>query len=310
MIPPYSFIAISNTSILIIAKDNIMPIPSSCTPLLQVKDLGVIYPGGTEAIKQITVDFSKGEFTVLLGLSGAGKSSLLRSLNHLVTPTSGHVISASVGELNSRDRIQQHRMKTAMVFQHHQLLIRQTALQNVLMGRLAFHGFWRSVFPLPEKDQNIAMHCLDRVGLADKALVRVDQLSGGQQQRVGIARALAKEPSIILADEPVASLDPATSERILSLLKAICVEDGITTIVSLHQLEYATRFADRIIGLANAEVVFDAPPDQLNEKQLTLIYQQKGLSKTESGGNADTKGERNQSRPSCHNTTLPLEIAL
>jgi phosphonate transport system ATP-binding protein len=293
MIPPYSFIAISNTSILIIAKDNIMPIPSSCTPLLQVKDLGVIYPGGTEAIKQITVDFSKGEFTVLL-----------------VTPTSGHVISASVGELNSRDRIQQHRMKTAMVFQHHQLLIRQTALQNVLMGRLAFHGFWRSVFPLPEKDQNIAMHCLDRVGLADKALVRVDQLSGGQQQRVGIARALAKEPSIILADEPVASLDPATSERILSLLKAICVEDGITTIVSLHQLEYATRFADRIIGLANAEVVFDAPPDQLNEKQLTLIYQQKGLSKTESGGNADTKGERNQSRPSCHNTTLPLEIAL
>lgn len=240
--------------------------------MLRIEDMGVTYPGNVLALRPTTVDFHKGEFTVLLGLSGAGKSTLLRSLNHLVLPTAGRVISAEFGPLNSRRTVRQHRSRTAMVFQHHHLIERHTALQNVLTGRLAYHGTLRSVLPLPRHDLELALHCLERVGLADKALARVDQLSGGQQQRVGIARALAQQPSMILADEPVASLDPATSEKVLGLLRDICREDGITAVISLHQLEYARSFADRIIGLANARIVFDAAPAELQQHHLDEIY--------------------------------------
>ena len=227
--------------------------------VLRVDRLSVVYPGGVTALRDTSIAFRRGEFTVLLGLSGAGKSTLLRSLNRLVTPTGGSVTS-ELGELGSGSALRQHRRRTAMIFQHHQLIERQSALANVLTGRLAFHNTLRSLFPLPRADQEIALSCLARVGLADKALSRVDKLSGGQQQRVGIARALAQQPAIILADEPVASLDPATSVRVLGLLRDICKEDGITAIVSLHQLEYARRFADRVVGLADSQIVFDAAP--------------------------------------------------
>ncbi|HCO00045.1 MAG TPA: phosphonate ABC transporter ATP-binding protein [Methylophaga sp.] len=240
--------------------------------ILSIDNLGITYPGGIEALRTTSIDFQAGKFNVLLGLSGAGKSSLLRALNHLVKPTSGKVISAEFGVLNNQRTLRRHRRKTAMVFQHHQLILRHTALQNVLMGRLGYHSFWRSLMPMPKSDLELALHCLDRVGLADKAMTRVDQLSGGQQQRVGIARALAQQPTIILADEPVASLDPATSEKVLGLLRDICQEDGITAVISLHQLEYAQRFADRIIGLANARIVFDAPPADLKQHHLNEIY--------------------------------------
>jgi phosphonate transport system ATP-binding protein len=240
--------------------------------MLRIEDMGVTYPGEVLALKPTTVDFHKGEFTVLLGLSGAGKSTLLRSLNHLVRPTTGKVISAEFGVLENRKTIRSHRCKTAMVFQHHHLIERKTALDNVLTGRLAYHGTYRSLMPLPKADLELAFACLERVGLADKALSRVDQLSGGQQQRVGIARALAQQPSMILADEPVASLDPATSERVLNLLKTICQEDGITAVISLHQLEYAQRFADRIIGLARARIVFDDAPARMQQHHLDEIY--------------------------------------
>lgn len=264
-------------------------------PILSIDNLGITYSGGIEALRTTSLDFQRGEFNVLLGLSGAGKSSLLRALNHLVKPTSGKVISAEFGVLDNQRTLRRHRRKTAMVFQHHQLILRHTALQNVLMGRLGYHTFWRSLMPMPKHDLELALHCLDRVGLADKALARVDQLSGGQQQRVGIARALAQQPTIILADEPVASLDPATSEKVLSQLKHICSEDGITAVVSLHQLEYAKRFADRIIGLANAQVVFDAAPQQLDDTQLALIYQQPA---------------GKSSLPKIANPSLPLNVYL
>uniref|UniRef100_I1XM74 Phosphonate ABC transporter ATP-binding protein n=2 Tax=Methylophaga nitratireducenticrescens TaxID=754476 RepID=I1XM74_METNJ len=263
-----------NTAVLNIVKGDDMATTKAFQSILSVDNLGITYPGGIEALRSTSISFQRGEFNVLLGLSGAGKSSLLRALNHLVKPTSGKVTSAEFGVLNNQRTLRRHRRKTAMVFQHHQLILRHTALQNVLMGRLGYHSFWRSLLPMPRADLELALHCLDRVGLADKALSRIDQLSGGQQQRVGIARALAQQPDIILADEPVASLDPATSEKVLTLLKKICAEDGITAVVSLHQLEYARHFADRIIGLANAEVVFDASPTQLDDTQLALIYKQ------------------------------------
>lgn len=241
-------------------------------PVLRLENVGVTYPGGVVALRSANLQFREGEFTVLLGLSGAGKSTLLRTLNLLVQPTTGQVISPRLGPLSSGKALRQHRRQTAIVFQHHQLIERQTALANVLTGRLGYHGTFRSFLPLPKADQELAYHCLDRVGLAGKAMTRVDQLSGGQKQRVGIARALAQQPTIMLADEPVASLDPATSEKVLALLQDICAQDSITAIVSLHQLEYARQFADRIIGLANTRVVFDGAAQGLTAALLNEIY--------------------------------------
>jgi phosphonate transport system ATP-binding protein len=159
-----------------------------------------------------------------------------------------------------------------MVFQLHHLIGRQSALQNVLMGRLAYHSTLRSLFPLPAADIAVAMECLERVGLADKALKRADQLSGGERQRVGIARALAQRPSIIFADEPVASLDPATAESIMVLLSRISREDRLTVVFSLHQIDLACRFGERIIGLSNGMLVFDGRGDDLTRDPLERIY--------------------------------------
>lgn len=274
--------------------------------MLHTEGLGVTYRGGVEALKPTTTGFHRGEFTVLLGLSGAGKSTLLRSLNWLVKPTVGRVVSSSNGSLAPGRKLRSHRRSTAMVFQHHQLIERHTALDNVMTGRLAYHSTWRSLFPLPRRDMELSLQCLDRVGLADKALSRVDQLSGGQQQRVGIARALAQEPDLILADEPVASLDPATSHRVLSLLRRICREDGIAAVVSLHQLEYARTFADRIIGLANSEIVFDAAPSELTETEVDRIYQGAATGAPESGDRPEESSRNHTPEPT---PTPPLEIA-
>jgi len=232
----------------------------------------VRYRGGAIGLQPTTIRFRPRQFTVLLGLSGAGKSTLLRVLNHMVTPTSGCVTAAGVGPLESPAALRAHRRRTAMIFQSHQLIGRHTALQNVLVGRLGFRSTLRSLLPMPRADRLRALDCLERVGLADKALVRVDRLSGGQQQRVGIARALVQKPRLILADEPVASLDPATSERIMSELRDICREDGIPCVVSLHQLDLATAFADRIVGLAGGRIVFDGPPARLTADHLARIY--------------------------------------
>lgn len=240
--------------------------------ILQIDNVSVTYPGGVMALRPTRLAFRRGEFTVLLGRSGAGKSTLLRTINHLVPPTTGRVVSREFGALGPAGSLRQHRRRTGMIFQHHQLIERYTALDNVLTGRLAFHGTFRSFFPLPRAELELALHCLDRVGLGDKALTRVNQLSGGQKQRVGIARALAQRPAMMLADEPVASLDPATSETVLNLLHSICKQDGIAAVVSLHQLEYARHFADRIVGMADGCVVFDGTATELNDIHLDRIY--------------------------------------
>ncbi len=241
--------------------------------MLQLDKVSVTYPGQVQALKPTSVDLRAGDFTVLLGLSGAGKSTLLRTLNHLVTPTTGTVRSARHGDIGaSRKALRAHRRDTAMVFQHHQLIGRLTAIQNVLTGRLGYLGTWQSLLPSRDEDLKLALEALDRVGLNGLAMTRVDQLSGGQRQRVGIARALVQQPSLLLADEPVASLDPATSRQVLELIKTICKERDIGVVMSLHQLEYAREFADRVIGLAHAEVVFDGAPEHIDEQALQRIY--------------------------------------
>lgn len=242
--------------------------------MIQLNNVSVQFASVT-ALQPTSLAFQQGQFVVLLGASGAGKSTLLRCLNMLRKPDSGSIELSGLGSLQSRKVLQQHRRRTGMIFQQHQLIGRHSALQNVLMGRLGYHSTLRSLFPLSGQEQAIGLHSLERVGLLHKALSRVDQLSGGQQQRVGIARALAQQPHLILADEPVASLDPATADRILALLHRICKEDGISAVVSLHQVELAKRYADRIVGLAHGRVVFDGAPAALTPSHITELYEQK-----------------------------------
>lgn len=242
--------------------------------MLQLNNVSIRF-GDFTALHPTSLTLHSGQFTVLLGASGAGKSTLLRTLNLMCKPATGSVDVTGLGSLQNRKALQQHRRQTGMIFQQHQLIGRRTALQNVMMGRVAYHSTLRSLFPLPAVEQSIGLTALERVGLLDKALIRVDQLSGGQQQRVGIARALTQRPELILADEPVASLDPVTAERVLGMLQTICKEDGISAVVSLHQVDLAMRFADRIIGIAGGRVLFDATPDELSNTVLNELYQNK-----------------------------------
>lgn len=241
--------------------------------MLTLDQMSVTYPGNVVALKPTSLTFNAGDFTVLLGLSGAGKSTLLRSLNGLVKPSAGVIRSGQHGDIHQNRRaLRQHRRHTAMVFQHHQLIGRLSALQNVLTGRLGYLTTWQSLLPRRDEELDMALAALDRVGLDGRAMTRVDQLSGGQRQRVGIARALVQQPTMLLADEPVASLDPATSRQVLELIRNICRERDIAVVMSLHQLEYAREFADRIVGLAHLQVVFDGAPQAINESALQRIY--------------------------------------
>lgn len=240
--------------------------------MLALTDVAVTYPDGTEALKPLSLRFNEGEFAVLLGPSGAGKSTLLRTLNGLVAPSQGRVESLHGQPLGQGRDLRWHRRRTGMIFQHHQLIGRLSALRNTLTGRLAHCGTLRSLLPLPARDHEIALGALERVGLLEKALVRTQNLSGGEQQRVGVARAMAQEPSLVLADEPVASLDPTTSRQVLRLIHDICKHDGITAVVSLHQVELAREFADRLIGIAKGHKVFDGPVAELGASDVETIY--------------------------------------
>lgn len=255
--------------------------------MMQLSDVGVVF-GELTALHPTSIAFVRGELAILLGSSGAGKSTLLRCLNHLTPPTSGAVTVAGLGDLRTPRFLHEHRRRTGMVFQQHQLIKRYTALQNVLLGRLGYHSALRTLFPLTRHERRIALECLARVGLLHKALERVDRLSGGQQQRIGIARALAQQPQILLADEPVASLDPATAHTVLTLLQRICKEDGIAMVVSLHQVELATAYADRIVGLAAGRVVFDGAPTALGAAALETIYRSPTKPEPMSGHTAST----------------------
>jgi len=241
--------------------------------LLGIEGATVVYQNGVCALDGTTLTFEGGRFIVLLGPSGAGKSTLLRCLNGLVRPSRGDVFGNDAESIfASRAALRRHRQGTAMIFQQHHLIGRLTAMQNILIGRLAFNASWKSLLPPPQAERRQALEALERVELLDRALSRADELSGGEQQRVGVARALAQHPHTILADEPVASLDPATAVRVLELIHRICREDDITAIASLHQVELARRFADRVIGLSAGHVVVDTPIDEFDDAALQLIY--------------------------------------
>lgn len=244
------------------------------TALIRVRGLRVVYQGGTEALRGIDLDIEEGSFVAAIGLSGAGKSTFLRSLNHLVAPTSGSVVIAGRETAGARGgELRRLRRETGMIFQQFNLIRRLPVLRNVLVGRLGFHDGLGALWPrFNARDLEVATAALARLGLSDRARQRADRLSGGQQQRVAIARALAQEPRLMLADEPVASLDPETSATVMGHLREINRRDGITTIAALHQLELAERFADRAIAFRGGRIVYDGPAADLAARVYDLVY--------------------------------------
>jgi phosphonate transport system ATP-binding protein len=241
--------------------------------MISIDKVSKVYPGGFTGLHETSLRFEAGEFTVLLGASGAGKSTLLRCLNLLEAPGTGCVSVEGIGTLSNPAALRRHRQQTGMIFQRHQLIGRYTALENVLIGRIGYHSALRTLLPFGRREQEAALDALERVGLLDKAMCRVDRLSGGQQQRVGVARALAQAPRVILADEPVASLDPASADGVLTLLRDICRERKIAVIASLHQVGPALRFSDRIVALSRGRVILDQPSRGLCDREIAAIYQ-------------------------------------
>jgi phosphonate transport system ATP-binding protein len=244
--------------------------------MLEVKNLTKIYPGDILALDNVSFEVEPGEFLAVIGLSGSGKSTLLRCINRLVEPTSGQIIWNGMDITQaSQDEMLRIRRKFGMVFQHFNLVNRSRVLTNVLAGRLGYVNPFMSIFNrFPKKDIDMALAQLDRVGIANQAYKRADELSGGQQQRVGIARAMVQEPEMILADEPVASLDPVLAHSIMSYLEKINQEDGVMILCSLHFLDLVHRYADRAIALNEGKLMFDGSPGKIDDQKFKDIYGQ------------------------------------
>lgn len=239
--------------------------------MLEILNITKTFPDGTRALRDVSIGLNKGEFNVILGPSGSGKTTLLRIINRLVEPSSGSVLIDGV--VIKEENQNEIRSQIGMVFQHFNLVGNLSAQNNVLTGLLSKKSPLSNLFYLFNRQQKLlALEALDQVGLLSKAFARTDQLSGGQQQRVGIARAIVKKPLLMLADEPVASLDPMISYQVLSLLKEISLSQGITVLCNLHQVDFALRFADRIIGLAEGRIVIDKHVKDVDGEYIHKIY--------------------------------------
>ena len=242
--------------------------------MIKFENVSVTYPGGVEALKDLNLEIKDGDFIIIVGLSGAGKSTLLRTVNNLVKPSTGSVYLEGKNVTSAKKKeLKKIRSQIGMIFQTFNLVNRSTVLKNVLTGRLSNISTIRSILGLWPKDQKeMAFEALNQVEILEKAYVRASNLSGGQQQRVGIARALSQKPKVMLADEPVASLDPITSRVVMSYLKKINTELGITTIVNLHLLDLAKEFGDRLIGLRDGKLVFDGNVNDVSDEDFENIY--------------------------------------
>lgn len=242
--------------------------------MLKIEHLTKVYDTGVLALDDVSFEVPDRQFLVIIGLSGSGKSTLLRCINRLIEPTAGRIVWNGTDITDATDEeLRQIRRKIGMIFQQFNLVRRSSVMTNVLSGRLGYNNpMWSFVNHFPAEDKRLALEKLQRVGIREKAYVRADQLSGGQQQRVGIARALMQEPELMLADEPVASLDPATSDSVMKYLGQLNKEDGITVLCSLHFLSLARRYADRIIALKDGRIEFDGLSADIDDRRFKDIY--------------------------------------
>lgn len=235
--------------------------------------------GDTRAVDRVSLDIPAGQFVGIIGPSGAGKSTLLRLINRLVEPSDGGIQFGSRDITGLRGRaLRQWRRDCAMIFQQFNLVERLDVLTNVLVGRIADHGLISSMaMRFSDAERELAFHALDRLGMAHKALERAGNLSGGQQQRVAIARALVQRPHVMLADEPIASLDPGNATRVMDALRRINREDGLTVLVNLHTLDTARAYCDRIVAMQSGRVMFDGTARQLTPDVVRDLYGTDGL---------------------------------
>ena len=233
-----------------------------------------VYPNGTVGLKDVTLTIQDGEFVAIIGRSGAGKSTLLRSVNRMHDITEGRltVEGVNVSTLKGKD-LRRFRRGIGMVFQSFNLVTRTTVIRNVLAACVPEMPFWRVLLgAFRKQDKLTALESLDKVGILDKAYIRADQLSGGQQQRVALARTLAQNPKIILADEPVAALDPVTAKQVMQDFVRINKEMGISILLNIHHVELAIEYADRIIGIRAGQIVYDGPAEAVDQAVLDRIY--------------------------------------
>ena len=246
--------------------------------MIRLENVGVTFPNGTAALKRVNLEFDREQFTAIIGPSGAGKSTLVRVLNGLVRPTEGKawIDSVEIGAAR-RPEMRRIRRRMAMVFQQANLINRLSTLENVLLGRMGYLPTWRtSLRRYPAADRRRAFSLLERVGMTERAYQRADTLSGGEQQRVGIARALAQDPELLLADEPIAALDLKSAAQVMDHIKGIHENDGIAVLVNLHNLATVQDYADRVVGLRQGEVVFDGPPSALTGRAVRDLYYEDG----------------------------------
>ena len=242
--------------------------------LIEFKNVSKTYPNGVKGLKNVNLTIDQGEFVAIIGLSGAGKSTLIRTINRMIDITEGQLIVDGVDVMTLHGKsMRRFRRKIGMIFQSFNLVTRSTAIKNVLTSMVPDMGFFRVLLGLFTKEQKLqALEALDKVGILDKAYTRCDQLSGGQQQRVALARTLNQSPSIILADEPVAALDPVTAHQVMSDFKRINEELNISVLINIHHVDLALKYATRVIGIRAGEIVYDGPSSQVTQAVLDSIY--------------------------------------
>ncbi|MCB9499026.1 MAG: phosphonate ABC transporter ATP-binding protein [Erysipelotrichaceae bacterium] len=242
--------------------------------MIEFKNVSKIYPSGVKGLDDVNLTVNDGDFLCIIGLSGAGKSTLLRSINKMHTIQSGNIIvnDEDISKAKGK-KLRLIRRNIGMIFQSFNLVNRSSVYKNVLAGRVGYHSTFSTLFGIYSRDEKmLALQSLDKLGILDKAFIRADQLSGGQQQRVALARALTQEPKIILADEPVASLDPVTTISVMDDFAKINREFGITIVANMHHVDLAMKYANRIIGIKSGKIVFDGTPDEITDEVLFNIY--------------------------------------
>lgn len=245
--------------------------------MIKFENVDKVYPNGVKGLKNVSLEIKQGEFVAIIGLSGAGKSTLLRTINKMHDISSGNlsVNGQNVKELKGKE-LRAFRRKIGMIFQSFNLITRSTVIKNVLTSRVPELPLWKCILGIFSKeDKIVALEALDKVGILDKAYIRADQLSGGQQQRVALARTLAQNPEIILADEPVAALDPVTAKEVMNDFKRINKDMNISIIINIHHVDLALEYADRVVGIRNGEIIYDGSVSEVTEEILGQIYERK-----------------------------------